>query len=181
MVQIRVNAGRLPPGYWADAAEQGGRIVGEVCHFIDLACYLLDSPVTRVVALGGGGRPPQTQDTLQILMGHGDGSASTIAYVANGSPLVNKERIEAHWDGKSLLIEDFRSWQLAIDGSMKKGRVRTQDKGHASLIASFVAFARGDAANPVPIHQAAHITRVSFAIVESLGTGGWTSLDSSPW
>lgn len=181
MVQIRVNAGRLPPGHWADAAEQGGRIVGEVCHFVDLACYLLDSPVTRVIALSAGGRPPQMQDTLQILMGHGDGSASTIAYVANGSPLVNKERIEVHWDGKSLLIEDFRSWQLTVGGSLKRGRIRRQDKGHASLVASFVAFARGNAANPVPIHQAAHVTRVTFAIVESLAAGGWTSLDSAPW
>ena len=36
----RVNAGRIPKDHWTQNAEEGGgRIVGEVCHFIDLMQY----------------------------------------------------------------------------------------------------------------------------------------------
>ena len=32
----RVNAGRIPKDHWIQNAEEGGgRIIGEVCHFID--------------------------------------------------------------------------------------------------------------------------------------------------
>ena len=41
-VLIRVNAGALDPDAWAaGAAEGGGRIVGEACHFVDLARFLV--------------------------------------------------------------------------------------------------------------------------------------------
>ena len=39
-VLLRVNAGQLPDDSWQNAAEEGnGRILGEVCHFIDLARF----------------------------------------------------------------------------------------------------------------------------------------------
>ena len=36
-INMVVNAGNLNPDHWADEKGQGGRIIGEVCHFIDLA------------------------------------------------------------------------------------------------------------------------------------------------
>ena len=45
-ILYRVNAGRVPAEHWIqDATQGGGRIVGEVCHFIDLMQYW-----TRVTA-----------------------------------------------------------------------------------------------------------------------------------
>jgi predicted dehydrogenase/NADPH:quinone reductase-like Zn-dependent oxidoreductase len=181
MVQMRVNAGRLPAGYWADTAQQGGRIVGEVCHFVDLACFLLGSPVSRVAAVGGGKRQPQVEDTLQVLLAHVDGSATTIAYVANGSRDLPKEHVEVHWESRSFVIQDFRSWQLDTGSGLKTTRSRKQDKGHATLVSSFVDFARGRADNPVPFRQAAHVTRVTLAIVEALAGGGWVAMGSTTW
>ena len=41
VINYRVNAGYFPPDIWVqDLEEGGGRIVGEVCHFIDLIAYL---------------------------------------------------------------------------------------------------------------------------------------------
>jgi predicted dehydrogenase len=38
-VLIRINAGALPPSHWLnDLLDGGGRLLGEGCHFIDLAC-----------------------------------------------------------------------------------------------------------------------------------------------
>lgn len=42
----RINAGYLPPDHWVNDREQGGgRILGEVCHFIDLLMFLAGSPI----------------------------------------------------------------------------------------------------------------------------------------
>ena len=47
----RVNAGPLPPDHWLrDPDQGGGRLVGEVCHFIDLMTFLAGSPPVRVEA-----------------------------------------------------------------------------------------------------------------------------------
>jgi predicted dehydrogenase/D-arabinose 1-dehydrogenase-like Zn-dependent alcohol dehydrogenase len=181
VVQMRINAGRVPAGYWADSPEQGGRIVGELCHFIDLACYLVGCPIARISASAAGRRSPQLEDTLQLLAAHADGSVTTIGYFANGSAAVPKERIEAHWEGKSLIIEDFRQHQLDTGAGLKRQRTRRQDKGHAALVARFVEFAKGAGDNPVPFHQAAHTTRVTFAVVESLTVGGCVELPAVAW
>ncbi len=181
MVHIRVNAGRLPAGHWADAAEQGGRVVGEMCHFVDLACHLLGSPVQRLAAVGLGQRAPDVEDTLQVLMRHVDGSVTSLTYVANGSCDLPKELVEAHWDGRSGIIDDFRTWRLDAGQGLKKGGSKKQDKGHAALVAAFVDFARGVAPNPVPFHQAAHVMQACLATVDALATGEWQELADSVW
>ena len=50
-MNYRVNAGRIPSSHWAqDAREGGGRIIGEVCHFIDFMHFMTGSLTTRVYA-----------------------------------------------------------------------------------------------------------------------------------
>lgn len=181
LLNIRVNAGQLPPNHWADSAEQGGRLIGECCHFVDLACHLLGSPVTRVAAAGAGRRDATLDDTFQLLLHHADRSTTTIAYYSNGSAKLPKERVEAHWEGFSLVIDDFRRWYVSDGRRTHPHRLRRQDKGHAALVGRFVDFVAGEANNPVPFHQAAHVTRVTFAAVAALRDGDCKPLEVSSW
>lgn len=181
LCHIRVNAGRLPKDHWSDTAEQGGRIVGEMCHFIDLACTLAHSSVQRVTASGSGLRSPEVEDTVQALLEFHDGSSASITYLANGAKSLPKERIELHWDGRSAVIDDFRTWRLYDGNREVKGGGRRQDKGHAALVQAFVQSALSGGPSPVPIHQAAHVTRVSFAVVESLRSGAPVQMERQEW
>lgn len=181
VADVRINAGRLPKDHWADTPEQGGRIVGEVCHFVDLVCVLAMSSVRRVTASGSGLRSPEMEDTLQVLLDMHDGSSSTVTYLANGANSLSKERVELHWDGRSAVIDDFRTWRF-YDGERKvRGGSRRQDKGHAGLVSAFVNTAIDGGLNPVPAAQAVHVTRVTFAIIESLRTGGSVVLAREGW
>ncbi len=46
-ILYRVNAGRVPRTHWTqDAREGGGRIRGEVCHFVDFMQYVTGSLVS---------------------------------------------------------------------------------------------------------------------------------------
>ncbi|HSE21571.1 MAG TPA: bi-domain-containing oxidoreductase, partial [Pyrinomonadaceae bacterium] len=46
----RINAGRVPRDHWINDPEQGGRIIGEVCHFVDLMQFLTGSAPVSVFA-----------------------------------------------------------------------------------------------------------------------------------
>ena len=62
-VSIRFNAGPLPADHWLHHEDEGGgRIIGEACHAIDLATFLVGSPPERVFAESIGGSPSNTAD-----------------------------------------------------------------------------------------------------------------------
>ena len=51
VIQIRINAGAIEAEHWVHAAsEGGGRLLGEACHFIDLARFLVAEPIAVVSA-----------------------------------------------------------------------------------------------------------------------------------
>ena len=132
-VIIRVNAGRLPDDHWTnDPQEGGGRLLGEGCHFVDLACWLVGAVPTTVQAT----IQPLESETLQtaqrflISLGFADGSLATVFYTDQGASGLAKEYVEAHAGGRSGVLHDFRRLELVDGRSREEVRERRQDKGH---------------------------------------------------
>ena len=96
-IVMTVNAGFIPPGHWTqDPKVGGGRIIGEACHFIDFARYLVGVPITSIVTrtVEQNAIEVSTNDKAVILLGFADGSFCTIHYLSNGGSAFPKERIE---------------------------------------------------------------------------------------
>ncbi len=168
----RVNAGYLPGSHWVhDPREGGGRIVGEVCHFVDVLCYLTGSRPVRVFAesIGPSGEA-LSGDNVSATLRMADGSWGTIAYIARGDASVPKERIEAFSSGTAAVLTDYRELVLHREGREKKVSA-AQDKGHASEIKAFVDAVRGGGAMPLDAEESAFVTAATFCIVQSLTTG----------
>jgi predicted dehydrogenase len=180
LIQIRVNAGALPPGHWASAAAQGGRLIGELCHFVDLACYFCGSPVIAMDVAGTGRMAPRVEDSIQVILRYADGSTAALTYCSNGGKSLPKERIELHWEGRSGVIDDFRRWEIHGGRSVRRGE-RKQNKGHRRLLAEFVRYALDGGPSPVPFHQAAHVSDVTLGIVEALERGAASRPNSASW
>jgi len=130
---IRVNAGRLPDDHWTnDPQEGGGRLLGEGCHFVDLACWLVGAVPTTVQAT----IQPLESETVQtaqrfiVSLGFADGSLATILYTDQGASGLTKEYVEAHTGGRSGVLHDFRRLELFDGRSREEVRERRQDKGH---------------------------------------------------
>ncbi len=104
----RVNAGKLPLDHWVQDPEQGGRLLGEVCHFVDFLIFMTDSHPVEVsaLALPDGGR--YRQDNLVLSLRFGDGSAASVVYGASGDRGMGKERVEILGGGRSGILDDFR-------------------------------------------------------------------------
>jgi predicted dehydrogenase len=103
-----MNAGYYPPDHWVH--EAGGRIVGEACHIIDLMTFFTGSMVELASAES---LMPKTDiigrtDNKSIHLRYSDGSVCTIGYFAVGSSLFPKEYMEVHFDGKTIVMEDYR-------------------------------------------------------------------------
>jgi predicted dehydrogenase/threonine dehydrogenase-like Zn-dependent dehydrogenase len=133
-VSYRVFAGKLPSDHWYFEDRQGGRTLGEVCHFLDLATYLVGSVPVRVYAQAVG-RPSDVRhaQSVSILVEYAEGSSATIHYgglTPSGAP---KELVEIAADGLAARIDDFRSLTV-WSGSRGPGITRYRPgaaKGHA--------------------------------------------------
>lgn len=163
LVTYRVNAGRIPRSHWThDPEVGGGRIVGEVCHFVDFAMYLTGCAPTSVdaAAVGGGSEP--RDDTLAATLRFPDGSVVVILYSALGDPALPKERIEVLGEAGAGVLDDFSELRLYSGGDEHHTSGR-RDKGHDAEIEVFLAACR-DGRQPWPVQDMAAAMRATFAI-----------------
>ena len=173
-ILYRVNAGRVAPEHWThDAREGGGRVVGEVCHFVDLMGYWTGSPPTRVYAerVETDNRQSAADDSIFVTVRFADGSNGCVAYLAEGDRALPKERVEIFGEGRSFVLEDFRAANTYANGREERVRLRAQDKGQAELARAACAVVLEGGPAPVPLEELAATTRATFRIVESLRTG----------
>lgn len=134
VITYRVSAGPVPTGNWYADRRQGGRILGEVCHFVDTCAALTASEVVEVRGLvAGQGELMLAQDVV-LALSHRNGSLSTISYASNGSPGTSKESIEILGGGHTWVINDYRSVQRDGKAALPGQR---QDKGHRAAVEAF--------------------------------------------
>ncbi len=180
-ILYRVNAGRVPPSHWTqDPVEGGGRIRGEVCHFVDFMQYVTGSRVTRVYAesVASGGRAGVDDDSVFVTLKFADGSNGTIAYLAEGDRALPKERVEIYGAGRTYVVEDFRAAASYAGGRETRTRLRAQDKGQREEVRAVCEALRRGGPAPVPLADLVNTTRATFRILDSLRTGGPKEVDS---
>ena len=171
-----MNAGEIPASSWVhDLAVGGGRIVGEACHFIDLCSYLNGSSVIAVCMNAMGRSPDENTDNATILLRYENGSNSVINYFANGNKAYSKERIEVHSQGRSLILNNWRT--LRGFGFKGFSRLkRKQDKGHSEQFRLLVERLKSGGSALIPYEEIINATRASFAAIESLKEGRWVEV-----
>lgn len=170
---LTMNAGALPPDHWTlDPEVGGGRIVGEACHFIDLARMLVGAPIESAavaVARRGG---LVMDDVATITLTHSDGSVAVVNYLANGARDYPKERVDAFFDGKVVRLDNLRRVQTWGADVGKPTLLQGQDKGHAAFLGAFVAAVRRGAQPPVALEEVLEVSRWSIRIARCARFGG---------
>jgi predicted dehydrogenase/threonine dehydrogenase-like Zn-dependent dehydrogenase len=169
VVHIRVNAGAAPADSWVhDPAVGGGRIIGEVCHFIDLARYLVGAPITGVHAIAMDGPDPAARlhDNVQLTLSFADGSIAGILYTSKGNTGTGKERVEVFAGGATAIIDDFRSAEFhGVRTERWKGR---QDKGHEEQLRRFLVAVGDGGPAPIPLDELEEVSRATLRAAASV-------------
>jgi predicted dehydrogenase len=173
MMIYRVNAGPLPRDNWVfDPSAAAGRIVGEVCHFVDLLTWLTGAEPVSVsaCALGASSSINEMEDvSAQITFA--DGSIGTVIYACRGTTASGKERLEIFTGSTSLVLDDFRS--LSVTGAKPLQKTDRQgDKGHGAELQHFLQCVRGEATPELTHIDGIRATLICLAIWESARSGG---------
>jgi predicted dehydrogenase/threonine dehydrogenase-like Zn-dependent dehydrogenase len=157
----RGNAGTIPAEHWLSDPAEGGRIVGEGCHFLDFFAYLTDAAPVSVERYAVDRSSP---DDVQLTVQYDDGSVGHLIYTTTGAKATSKERVEVFGGGRSGLLDDYRALQLDT-GSKRVVNQKSwfsQDKGHAAELAAFVDALRSGSPMPIPLESLLATTEASL-------------------
>jgi predicted dehydrogenase len=167
-IRYTVAPGPPPRNSWiTDPGVGGGRIIGEVCHFVDLCTYLVGGPPQRVSAHALG-RDPETDDSVVALLSFPDGSVAAIEYLAHASARLPKERFEASGEGRTADCENFKLTRIT---GRRNLRTMNQDKGQTAAMAAVLEALRTGQPSPFSLEEIRSVSRTVFAILEAARGG----------
>lgn len=169
-IVYNVNAGRLPEKHWLqEEALTGGRLIGEVCHFIDLCVFLQGAPVTKVFAR------TDDSDNVSILLSFKNRASAVVNYCCSGHNSYPKERIELHSLNRSLVIDNWRSLQ-GYGVKTRAALFPGQDKGHKAQFAQLLT-SWPERKELIPFHELVNVCSATLAVKESIAQGREVMVD----
>jgi predicted dehydrogenase/threonine dehydrogenase-like Zn-dependent dehydrogenase len=166
-IQYRMNAGYIPYDNWVH--ESGGRIVGEACHIIDLMTYLTESTVQSisVESLDPTNEKYHSSDNKSVVLKYADGSISNIQYFSCGSTELPKEYMEIHFDGKSIVMDDYKSLK-GYGLKIQETQSTISQKGQLEELHVLYDCLRGPTNRwPIDLWDIVQTTKASFLINEN--------------
>lgn len=166
----RINSKAIPIDSWIQDKEVGGgRIIGEMCHFIDFMTFICGSVPFKVTS-SVLNKSDNLNDIVNVMIEFENGSIGMIAYYTNGSEALSKEYFEVHSSGVSCIIDDFK--QCIIYGkTSKKHSLLSQDKGQKEMIKQFF-ISLNNGVSPIPLNEIFSVTKTTFAILKSIQENG---------
>lgn len=167
----RVNAGNIPSDSWVQDMEiGGGRILGEVCHFVDYLTFINESLPVSVFATAMNDANNHN-DTLTVSLKYQNGSVGSIQYFANGSKSLAKEYVEIYSHGVTAILNDFRELKIYGKGRPYKKKLMSQDKGQKNEVKSFLNCILKGGHPPISMEEIFSASEATFKVIESIKTG----------
>ncbi|MCK4823628.1 oxidoreductase, partial [bacterium] len=174
VINCRVNAGFVPPDHWVHAEEEGGgRIIGEICHFVDFMQVLTASNPIRVFGerISGNNKTAVNNDNLAINFKFADGSVGNIVYSASGAKAFSRERIEIFCEGKTVVSNDFRETCFHRAGKKKSFKTFNQSMGYQEELKHFFDVVKGATEPKLSPDEIFLSTAAVFGVHESIAKG----------
>jgi predicted dehydrogenase/threonine dehydrogenase-like Zn-dependent dehydrogenase len=180
-LHYRVNAGYIPRDHWLNDPEQGGgRIRGEICHFVDFLTFLAAAPVIEVQTRSLANLGQYSGDNVVISLQFANSSQGTISYFSNGDKSYSKERVEVFGGGSVTVLEDFRRLELVRHGRKEVLRSRLrQDKGHRGEWRALAAAIRNGSESPLPFNEIVATTLATLRAADSSLSGLSVAVDAA--
>ena len=181
VVQIRCNAGFIPPESWEHKREEGGgRIIGEVCQFVDLAQAITGGLPHRVFA-SAAETPQALRDNLAISLKMDNGAVASITYAANGDKSFPREEVQVFAGGSVCVIENFKTIRFIAGGKKTVHRAPGVDRGYREELRSTITALSLNEPSPIDFKSLVATTIATFAIEESLSTGEAVEINLGAW
>ncbi len=129
--------------HWYHREEEGGRILGNLCHWTDFVLRLVP-PERRYPILITATRAEQADCDIAVTYTFADGTIAAITFSAKGHTFEGvKERFAAHRGDVLLTMDDFRT--LTVDIGPERHRIVRpfRDHGHRAALRNSYALSDG--------------------------------------
>lgn len=175
-IVMNINAGYIPSDSWIqDMNIGGGRIIGEICHFIDLSTFFTGSLVKKVCMSSMGLKIEKNTDNVSLLLSYKNGSNVSINYFSNGSKAYSKEKIEVYSQNRTVIIDNWKKMTAYGFNNFKKMNT-SQDKGQFNQFQLLLnSFKTGDH-QLIPFSEIVNTTQVTFSAINSILKNKWIDI-----
>jgi predicted dehydrogenase/threonine dehydrogenase-like Zn-dependent dehydrogenase len=175
IVHARINAGYLSMDHWTQRKTDGGRIIGESCHFVDWARSVIGAPIRTITATALPDGSRYNRDNIAVTLAFQDGSIANVLYLANGDKSVAKEYFEIFCEGRVAILHDFCALELTHNGKTSRTKAR-RDKGHRREIELTTEAIRKGESSPISFEELVEVSEACIAIHRAIATGERVSL-----
>jgi predicted dehydrogenase/threonine dehydrogenase-like Zn-dependent dehydrogenase len=172
-ILITVNGGPVASG--TEESIASGRLIGEACHFVDLAHAIVGADVEAVAVEPGIEVSGLSVNEGTILLRFRDGSTATILYTCRGSKSFPKENVLIFSEGRVLRIDNMRTIRGFGSPLRSGGFWSKQRKGHHECVSAFCQAALNDSSQ-LSSDAALHSSMASVAVAESFRLGRQVTL-----
>ncbi len=168
-----MNAGFIPKEHWVhDLESGGGRIIGEVCHLIDVCVFLSGALVQSVCMNNLGETSDLLTDNASLLLKFKNGSNAVINYFSNGSKKYSKERVEVYSKERTWIVDNYRKTEAFGVNGFRTLKTKI-DKGHKNQFHELIQRTQNGGKPLIPINEIINVTHATFAAIESMKTRKW--------
>ena len=125
------------PDHWYFWPNQGTRITGNLCHWIDLAVYLIGGgpmPVSITLSPRMPGTEPGSDEERVLTVTFEDGSLLTVLGTTRGDDIRGvQEQMDIRRGHTTITIDDLWKYRVRSDGIERYGRTLFRDKAHTAM------------------------------------------------
>lgn len=125
---------QIEPDHWYFSPEEGGRVLGNLCHWTDFLLQMLPSsqrfPIQIVPV-----RWTHSDSDIAVTYLFGDGSIGVVTFSAKGHLFEGvKERFAAHRGNALITCDDFNTLTIEVLNRHRRVKLRHRDHGHEASI-----------------------------------------------
>ena len=138
----------IAPEHWYFKEEEGGRVLGNLCHWTDFVLQMMDPqdrfPITITPTRGG---KPDCDIAVTYLFG--DESIAAITFSAKGHTFEGvRERFAAHRGNVLIAMDDFKRLSIEVVEKKRRSMQIFRDHGHEAAVTNSYRLVRPAAGTP---------------------------------
>jgi predicted dehydrogenase len=153
--------------HWYFWPNQGTRITGNLCHWIDLAVYLIDGsplPVSLTLSPRMPGTEPGSDEERVLTVTFDDGSLLTVLGTTRGDDIRGvQEQMDIRRGHTTISIDDLWKYRVRSDGIERYGRTLFRDKAHTAMYREGLGRIRAGQPSVYPVRDMVVVSAIQIA------------------
>ena len=139
----------IPPEHWYNDPGEGGRVLGNLCHWSDFALASVPQHDRYPIEITPT-RGTRSDEDIVVTYAFGGGAVTTISFcAARGHAFEGvRERLTAHRGDVLFTLEDFATLRVDQGRKRQRQRLRFRDHGHRATTLSSYAMTEAGGGRP---------------------------------